>query len=263
MFSARLATGITLLVVVVSALLFLPNRWWNVLLIPVLAGASWEWSRLAHHTAGVRWVFCALVPGSAIALWLGAGPETAAILLTISCAFWFFIAPAWLVARRRVQSGVVLTLTGWIVLVPAWFALGRLQVQPAQLLALLAIVWLADTGAYAAGRAWGKHKLAATISPGKTWEGVAGAAFAVAVYYAILSHAVPEWGWWANRRGMVLFAGVTFLSIMGDLFESWMKRQAGAKDSGTLLPGHGGILDRVDSMTSSMPFAAAFLLYMN
>lgn len=263
MFSTRLATGTALLAVVVSALLYLPNQWWNMLLIPVLAGASWEWSRLARYATATRWGFCALVPGSAIALWLGAGPGIAAIILAISCAFWIFIAPAWLVGRRRVRSAVALTLTGWIVLVPAWLALGRLQAQPVQLLALLAIVWLADIGAYAAGRAWGKHKLAVTISPGKTWEGVAGAAIAVAVYYVILSHAVPQWGWWANGRGVVLFAGVTVLSIMGDLFESWMKRQAGVKDSGSLLPGHGGILDRVDSMTSSMPFAAAFLLYMN
>ncbi len=263
MLAARLATGTALLVVVVLALLYLPNPWWNALLIPVLAGASWEWTRLADFAVAGRWAFCALVLGSAIALWFGAGTVIPAIVLALSCVFWMLIAPAWLAARRRVRSPAALTLAGWIVLVPTWFALGRLQAQPAQLLALLAIVWLADTGAYATGRAWGKHKLAVNISPGKTWEGVAGAAVAVAVYYVILSRTVPEWDWWTSGRGVVLFAGVTLLSIVGDLFESWMKRQAGTKDSGSLLPGHGGILDRVDSMTASVPFAAALLLYVN
>jgi len=262
MFSARLATAATLLAVFVSALIYLPNPWWHAVLMPVLAGAGWEWSRLAGYATAGRWGFCALVLGSAIVLWPGAGLVPAEIVLAISCAFWLLVAPAWLAARRSVKSAAVLSLTGWVVLVPSWFALGRLQAQPAQLLTLLGIVWLADTGAYLAGRAWGRHKLAVTISPGKTWEGVVGAAVAVAVYYVILSHAVPGWDWWADATGVLLFAGVTLLSIVGDLFESWMKRQAGAKDSGSLLPGHGGILDRIDSMTSSMPFAAAILLYM-
>ncbi len=127
---------------------------------------------------------------------------------------------------------------------------------------LLGVVWLADTGAYLAGKAWGKHKLAVAISPGKTWEGVAGGAVAVAVYYVAVSRGLPDWDWWSDARGVALFAGVALASVVGDLFESWMKRRVGAKDSGTLLPGHGGILDRIDSMTSSMPFAAALLLYM-
>lgn len=262
MFTARLATAAALLAVFVSALLYLPNHWWNALLMPVLFGASWEWSRLARYAPITRWAFCVLVVGSALALWLGAGPALVAAIFVISCGFWLVIAPAWLALRWRVDSAVVLMLTGWVVLVPTWLALGELQTEPAQLLALLGIVWLADTGAYLAGRAWGRHKLAVAISPGKTWEGVAGGAVAVAVYYVALSRGFPGWDWWSSGRGVSLFAGVALMSVVGDLFESWMKRQAGAKDSGALLPGHGGILDRVDSMTSSMPFAAALLLYL-
>ena len=163
----------------------------------------------------------------------------------------------------RVKSRVVLLLTGWVVLVPAWLAMGHLQVEPGQLLAVLGIIWLADTGAYLVGRVWGRHRLAAAISPGKTWEGVAGGVTAVAVYYGVLSRFVPGWDWWTDGTGAALFAVVTAASMVGDLFESWMKRQAGVKDSGSLLPGHGGILDRVDSITSGIPLAAALLLYLN
>lgn len=273
MLLTRLATAAALLVVFVSALFFLPNRWWGLFLLPIVVGASWEWGRLARATPRVRWAFCAVILGSALALWMGQPIEPAvghgdnydyaAIVLALSCMFWLLVAPVWLALRWRIHSPAVLLLTGWIVIVPTWLALSMLQTGPAQLLALLGVVWLADTGAYLAGRAWGRHKLAVTISPGKTWEGVAGAVVAVAVYYGALSLWLNEWPWWSDGRGVILFGGVGVLSVVGDLFESWMKRQAGAKDSGTLLPGHGGILDRMDSMTSSMPFAAGLLLWMN
>jgi phosphatidate cytidylyltransferase len=262
MFSARLATAAALLAAFVSALFYLPNPWWRALLILILLGASWEWGGLARYAPNTRWAFCALVVGSALALWLGAGPGLGATVLLISCAFWLLVAPLWMAMRWRVDSPAALMLTGWIVLVPTWLALGRLQAEPAPLLVLLGVVWVADTGAYLAGKAWGKHKLAVAISPGKTWEGVAGAVAAVAVYYVAVSRWLPEWDWWRGGWGAVLFAGLAVVSIVGDLFESWMKRQAGTKDSGALLPGHGGILDRIDSMTSSMPIAAVLLLYM-
>ena len=120
-------------------------------------------------------------------------------------------------------------------------------------------MWVADTAAYAAGRTWGRHRLAPRISPAKTWEGVAGACAAVAVYYVALLFLAPEWRWLHGWSGALLFAGVTLMSIVGDLYESWVKRQAGVKDSGALLPGHGGVLDRIDSMNSSLPFAALLL----
>ncbi|HKA39653.1 MAG TPA: phosphatidate cytidylyltransferase, partial [Burkholderiales bacterium] len=161
----------------------------------------------------------------------------------------------------RVQSPYVRGLAGWAVLVPAWLALLRLQAQPAVLLALLGIVWVADSSAYLAGKTWGKHSLAPSISPAKTWEGVVGAAVGVAVYYVLVGYLAPEWRWWRSWSGAVLVSGVVVLCVVGDLFESWIKRLAGAKDSGSLLPGHGGILDRIDSVTSSMPFAALLLLY--
>lgn len=263
MLTARLATAVVLLAFSISALWWLPNAWWTGLLLPVLAAASWEWGALAGFTRKARLTFSAIVLASALLLWLrGEGRHTLdALVYGMSCAFWVLLAPAWLALRWRVRAPLVLGIAGWIVLLPAWLALARLQAQPSQLLTLLGVVWVADTAAYLTGSAWGRHALAPAISPGKTWEGVAGAAAAVAVYYGLLSGVTPEWPWWENASGAVLFAGVALLSMVGDLFESWIKRQAGVKDSGTLLPGHGGILDRVDSMTSSMPFAAALLLY--
>lgn len=263
MFTARAATAAALLAVFVAALLYLPNPLWMAFLVPLLAGAGWEWSRLSACAPHARWGFCALIVVTAIALWWARSDILFASVLAVSCAFWLLLAPAWLARRWQVKSQAVLLLTGWVVLVPAWLAMGHLQVEPGQLLAVLGVIWLADTGAYLVGRAWGRHRLAAAISPGKTWEGVAGGVAAVAVYYGVLSRVLPGWDWWADGTGVALFAVVTAAGMVGDLFESWMKRQAGVKDSGSLLPGHGGILDRVDSITSGIPLAAALLLYLN
>ena len=261
MFSTRVATAVALLAIIVSALFYLPNFWWKLILLPALFGASWEWSTLSKYSSNMRWCFGAVTLGSALVLSAAGSTGLVVGVLATSCIFWLLLVPAWLAMRWRVGSGAALAVTGWVVLVPTWLALGELQMNPARLLAILGVVWLADTGAYLAGRAWGRRKLAAEISPGKTWEGVAGGLAAVAVYYGVLSHSFPEWDWWDSGLGAVLFLGVAVASMMGDLFESWMKRQAGAKDSGSILPGHGGILDRIDSMTSSMPIAAALLYY--
>lgn len=270
MFTLRLATAIVLLAACVSALFFLPNAWWTALLSAVLLAASREWAALAGLRGARRWMFAGIVLASAVGAWLlvrsfpGAAsrltpPE--AVIYGAGCAFWLLIAIPWLARSWRVRSAFALGSAGCIVLVPSWLALARLQERPGQLLAILAIVWLADSAAYLSGRAWGRHKLAPSISPGKTWEGVAGAAAVVAVYYFVLSRVAPEWGWWSGYGGAILFAGVAVMSVVGDLFESAIKRQAGVKDSGALLPGHGGVLDRVDSLTAALPAAAVLLPY--
>ena len=265
MLKARLATALTLLAACIAAALFLPNRWWAALLLAALALASWEWGALA----GIRGMRRALFAGAVlVTAWLigqlagvdGGGlsrqPVVEAAVYAASIAFWLLIALPWMVRRWQVRSPLALSAAGWMVLVPAWLALARLQAEPERLLALLGVVWIADTAAFLAGRAWGRHRLAPAISPAKSWEGVAGACAAVAVYYVALSIFTPEWRGWS---GGVLFAGVTVMSVVGDLYESWIKRQAGVKDSGALLPGHGGVLDRIDSLNSSMPFAALLL----
>ena len=268
MFATRLATAVVLIAAFTAALYGLPAGWWMALLLPVLAVASWEWSVLAGFGLLQRRAFTGIVLVSALlAGYVGASaaarhaPTIDLVVYAVSGAFWVLLAVPWLALGCRVKSRSVMGLTGWILLVPTWLALARLQADPGQLLALLGIIWVSDTAAYLAGKAWGKHKLAPAISPGKTWEGAAGAAVAVAVYYVALSVTIPEWSWWKGPGGVVLFAGVALAGVLGDLFESWIKRQAGAKDSGSLLPGHGGVLDRVDSMTAGLPIAALLLPY--
>ncbi len=178
----------------------------------------------------------------------------------MSFAFWTLVAPLWLRGHWNVRNPVVLGIVGLIVLLPMWLALVRLQAAPWLLLLFMSIVWIADTAAYLAGRTWGRRKLAPRISPGKSWEGVLGAAVALGAYYVLLWVLVPVGERpFAAVPGLLVFAGILALSIEGDLFESWMKREAGVKDSGQLLPGHGGILDRIDGLTSTMPAAALAL----
>jgi phosphatidate cytidylyltransferase len=263
MFLARLATAVVLLAVFISGLFLLQNAWWGVLLLPPLFAAAWEWSAVSQFAAAQRWTFIGVVMASAVSMrWFPMHFSGGAMVLYgIGSAFWVLVAVPWLALAWRVRSAVAMGLAGWAILVPAWLAVAQLQAEPHKLLALLGIVWISDTAAYAAGRAWGRHKLAPSISPGKTWEGVAGAVVAVAVYYVTLSAAAPAWDWWRGPGGPLLFAAVMLAGVAGDLFESWIKRQAGIKDSGTLLPGHGGVLDRIDSMTASLPIAALLLPY--
>ena len=266
-FTARLVTALVLLAGCIAALFILPSWLWGFLLLAVLAMAAWEWGALSGFGAALRAGYALVIAGSAaaigvaIAAGIGHSGAVDTVVYAASCAFWLLAVVPCLVLGARTQHPALLALAGWLVLVPAWLAVARLQAQPAALLALLGIVWIADSCAYFVGRAWGRHRLAPSISPAKTWEGVAGAVAGVAVYYWLIYLLVPEWHWWHGWSGALLVAGVALLSVIGDLFESWVKRLAGAKDSGALLPGHGGILDRIDSVTSSMPFAALLLLH--
>jgi phosphatidate cytidylyltransferase len=273
MFAARFITGIVLLALFGGALFLLPNVYWSALLLLALHLAALEWAALAGYRAAARWAFAALVLGAGVALLLHGYrttptmPNSSLLYVSvywIAAVFWIVIAPAWLMKRWRPRNGFILGIAGAIVLIPTWLALMVLQATPTRLIIVLGVVWIADTAAYLVGRRLGKHALAPRISPGKTWEGVIGAVAAVAVYFSLL------WFIFAAERtlrdaaiGVALFAAVTALSVEGDLFESWMKRQAGMKDSGALLPGHGGVLDRIDGLTAGLPIAALWLHYLH
>lgn len=265
----RIVTAAWLLPLFVSALLYLPNRYWAVLVLAISLIAAWEWCALAGFGRAGRWFFAitmlALCLSSLLAARsiteMGLGVQYA--MYWIAAAFWVLVVPAWLRGWWRVRHPALLGAAGCAVLVPSWFAIVELQRAPYELLMLMGIVWIADVAAFFAGRVFGRRKLAPSISPGKTWEGVGGAAGAVALYYVLLQFSPgTEGAAFLQPAGVVLFAVVTAAGIEGDLFESWIKRRAGAKDSGSLLPGHGGVLDRIDALTSSMPLAALMLLYL-
>ena len=266
MFLTRALTVLIALPIFAAALLLLPQSQWALVLMPGLFIAAWEWGGLAQYGSTARLVYASFVLVCAgtiqyLAPAAGTGTPLDVWFYALSVAFWVAVAPFWLLGRWTIRHPVVLGAAGWIALVPMWLALVRLQATPWALLLFMSIVWIADTAAYAAGKQWGRRKLAPLISPGKSWEGVAGAVVALGLYYVILWFALPAGErFFPAAAGLAVFVGILALSIEGDLFESWMKRQAGLKDSGQLLPGHGGILDRIDGLTSTMP-AAALALY--
>jgi phosphatidate cytidylyltransferase len=264
-FLTRVLTVLVALPIFAAALILLPEWLWALFLVPILVIAGWEWAGLAAYgrIARVGYGLALGITALAIYYFAPAGDTNAKGELWLygsSFAFWSLVAPFWLRGHWEIRNPLALGCVGFILLVPMWLALVRLQAAPWLLLLFMSIVWIADTAAYLAGRKWGRRKLAPRISPGKSWEGVLGAAAALAVYYALLWLFVPV----AERPfaavpGLVVFAALLALSIEGDLFESWMKRVAGVKDSSHLLPGHGGILDRVDGLTSTMPAAVLAL----
>ena len=265
----RVLTVAILLPLFLAALFLLPNLYWGILLVGVIAIAGWEWGGLAGYATRGRALFVAVVLASAVLIlvWEHGAAKTSLVytpfgkaLYALTAAFWIGIVPVWLYYRRQVRDPLLLGVIGWIVLVPCWYAMVWLQVPPMRLFLTLGVIWIADTAAYFVGRQFGRRKLAPQISPGKTWAGVWGAIGAVIVY-GIVVWAVAPAGSVRLASGLVLVLLMTLLSIVGDLFESWMKRVAGVKDSGELLPGHGGLLDRVDGLTATLPLAVLYLAY--
>ena len=267
----RVATAVVLVPLVLAALFLLPPLGWGLFALAFVAIAAHEWARLAGYGRGGTWTLVAAVAGTSLALvalpglgfargWPG---HVAAVVCGLAATFWVVVAPPWLARRWPMPRRVATGAAGVVVLVGAWFSVVELQARsPWLVLAAMAVVWIADTAAYFAGRRFGRRKLAPAISPGKTWEGVYGALAAVALYALSLVPLAGRAGF-AGVPGVVeSLAFVAFamllaaVSVVGDLYESMLKRQAGAKDSGKLLPGHGGVLDRIDALIAAMPFAA-------
>ena len=272
MLKQRIITALVLVALLLGALAW-SSLAFAVLLTLAFALAQAEWLQLAG------WRFA---PALAVALALGAAQIAALVaapslvdavtmpLVTVATVVWLVVGSLLL---RSEQSGPV-RIAPWVstllaVLLPlaAWSALMLfLRVGAATLLSVLVIVWLADTAAYFSGRAFGRRKLAPHISPGKTWAGVWGAIAAVIIVALIAWKAVPTAPVYTNRvldafgvlAALPALAFLVAVSIVGDLFESLLKRQAGAKDSGHLLPGHGGFYDRLDAMLALLPAAALF-----
>ncbi|MFC1684282.1 phosphatidate cytidylyltransferase [Pseudomonadota bacterium] len=261
MLAQRLLTAMLLIPLVVSGVLYLSTpRLALILAFIVLLGAQ-EWARLAGIQSKAGQWFYAMLVAFALAL-------SALVLSHPQLIFWLFAAvtAGWLLEVvgllriRQVKTdakGLNLpkALVGFLVLVPAWIALislhGSGQHGPALVLFVMVLIWVADSGAYFAGRRWGRVKLAPAISPGKTREGVYGALAGSVVCGLVLAWMRPEIGGVVATIPLCMLT--CLVSVEGDLFESLIKRQAGVKDSGSLLPGHGGVLDRIDSLTAAAP----------
>ena len=259
---SRIGTALLLLGVFVPAALWAPAWLWAILMAGVVGMAAHEWARLSHFPSLVARAYAILLALFALALphVLAVGwPVFQTVLILLAVAFWLLVAPLWLLGRWHAPRAFVRAAIGVVVLLPTWAALLYLHARgPAVLLGVMAVVWIADTAAYFSGRLFGRHKLAPAISPGKTWEGVAGAFVALALYAGALS----LWGdlpWWPL---LLMVSGLLYLSVLGDLFESWIKRVSGMKDSGDTLPGHGGVLDRIDALTSTLPIATGLLMWL-
>lgn len=250
----RIITAAILIALLLIVLLAMPAAATvGLLTLAVLAGA-WEWSAFLKAPRWWARALYVLLIALALALaWLASGHRAGLRLLLEGAFLWWLAALGWIVFAphrvRRWSAG----LAGLCALVPAWIALVRLRLDPGRgaewVLFALLLVWAADIGAYFVGRFFGRVRLAPEVSPGKTWEGVAGGVL------ASIPVAIAGSLWFRLPPGAfvgVCLAAVGF-SIVGDLTESLLKRFAGMKDSGTLFPGHGGVMDRIDSLTGAAP----------
>jgi len=247
----------------------LPAKGFAIAIAVIFAMAGWEWSRLTGLTQSLgRSVYVALVVAPMAALYpmlpQGNWPQ---FVLIVAMMWWSFALMSVLTYPQGSgvwqRSATARGIAGLLVLLPAWAALVLLhqRLGPGYVILLMFIVWGADTGAYFAGRAFGRHKLAPRVSPGKTWEGVAGGgllALVVALAGTVWLEPVGGYG-----PFLILVLLTVMISILGDLVESLFKRVVNLKDSGGLLPGHGGVMDRIDSITAAAPLFTLGLLWLS
>ena len=284
MLKTRIITAIVLLAILLPALFYPLPVAFNAVAWVLIGAAAWEWGKLngCSQSASILIAACALFI-CATAWYSGfSGMQTRGLWIAVGAA-WVLVG-GWLLARGPTGWGrvpkFIRLLVGVLALCAAWLALAQARERGIEfLLSVLLLVWVADIGAYFAGRTFGgrftRSKLAVSISPGKTWEGVWGAMLGVLVMAFV-------WASWPTLSGMggvtdaaapasslyaqlqmrhrALFLGLAVLflvamSVVGDLVESLVKRSAGAKDSSNLLPGHGGVLDRIDALLPALPLA--------
>lgn len=259
MLKQRVLTAITALIIVVIALFVLPEWATRLIVSALMLIAAWEWSGLLRAgSALVRLCYVGLI-AALMACIVMVLPEAIPAQRVFEVAVaWWVVAFVWLFFHPTAISPAIAWLCGALVIVPAWFSVDWLfQYSNLSLLMVLIIVVAADTGAFFAGKFFGRIKLAPAISPGKTWEGVIGGMVVVTILGTVAALKTGQ------RLDILLplFVLVAVFSIVGDLTVSVFKRNAGVKDSGKLFPGHGGVLDRIDSVAAATPaFALAVVL---
>lgn len=253
----RVLTAIVALAVIAIVIFVLPELYARLFVAALFIAAAWEWAGFLFADNNARKLFYVGFIVILIGLFFAVLPD-AALLSTIlkAAVAWWAIALLWLFMYPTKITPAVSWVCGALVMVPAWLALDFLyRHDPGMLMYVLLIVWIADIGAFFVGKMFGRVKLAPSISPGKTWEGVFGGLVAVSLLALAGSAFVP-----AGMAILVPFSiAVAMLSVVGDLTVSMFKRSAGVKDSGSLFPGHGGVLDRIDSVCAAAPLFALAL----
>ena len=270
MLRLRIITALCMAAIFLPALFLMPSMLFSIATVPLVLVAGWEWSRLVKIrsvVARIGYLLLIVMTLFAASLWLGLpdtfDPQRAQQLLLVAVGVWAFI---FLWIQGYPSSAIlwsarpILGLLGLMLLGFTWIAIVTiLNYQSGQWLLLLAIVIivLADVGGFFAGKYFGKHKLAPIISPGKTWEGFVGGLLLEGVLVGSLV-------WYLSDHVTVLGLSllvipVALYSVLGDLFESMIKRHSGVKDSGRLLPGHGGVLDRIDGVMAALPMFGLIL----
>ncbi len=259
----RVFTAALLIPVVVGVVLFLPSIYVALLFGLVVLRSAWEWAGLMGWLSdATRWTYTLVFVPVLVLAYLAIDYQAGRQGFLLCGLLWWSMAFVRVLGYQRgqvipiVRASLLRGSMGLAVLVPAWAAVVILHREaggPYWLLFLLCLIWVADAGAYFVGRRFGRRRLADRVSPGKTWEGVAGGAAAVAVFALAVSLLSKLQGGVALLFVLLCLATVP-VSVLGDLTESLFKRQAGVKDSGRLLPGHGGMLDRIDSLTAAAPF---------
>jgi phosphatidate cytidylyltransferase len=251
MLAARIFTALVFGTAITAALLLAPSPVTAAVLALLWLAGVWEWAAFAQlPTAGRVGYTVLFAVAMVVGWWLDA--QGLGVLLAVAVAWWLF-ALALVLRYPRAFSSTFVALAGIVVLLPSWALLVRLHREGALgaelAFTLLVVVWAADVGAYGFGRWLGRTKLAPAVSPGKTWEGVTGGLVTAGLAAAV---AAP---WLELPAGRFIALGVAtaLISVLGDLTQSMFKRNVGLKDSGKLLPGHGGVLDRIDSLTAAVP----------
>ncbi|MFT6395217.1 MAG: phosphatidate cytidylyltransferase [Methylophilaceae bacterium] len=263
MLKTRIITATLLIAALLPAMFMASSFTWAAMMLVVSILAVYEWAKLVNLSQVVSIGYALVYAALGIALLMAISTlgfhwlmSLSFIVFVGSAFFWLLVVPLLMKKCVVVENKVLLMLIGFLLIAPLWLALIFAKgADPWLLLTLLATIWLADSAAYFAGKNFGKHKLAPNISPGKTWEGVLGALLAVTVLGFVLMIS----GRVTSLAVFPLLWLVAGSGVVGDLFESLIKRQFGKKDSGTLLPGHGGILDRIDGLLPSLPIAVLMI----
>jgi phosphatidate cytidylyltransferase len=254
---SRIFSAIAMLAVFLASMFLFSGRYFSFVIYITAILALYEWTKLLYFKSYEKKIFLLISLALIYLIDNHLNSQGSSLILWIASIFWLCVAPLFLIFKINLKNSFFSALIGWTLVMPLVISLNYLiQLSPWTVLIVLTTIWLADSGAYFFGKKFGKRKLALSISPGKTWEGFLGALFVVSLF----SIAMTFFGFVNSYMSILFFNLILFLSVEGDLFESYIKRMAKVKDSGNLIPGHGGILDRIDSLCSSLPLATLILM---